>query len=153
MRSNSSWRRIVLGGLGLLCAASVFAPSARSRDYSEEREPCTHYVETRQPHFGDTHVHTAYSFDANGQDTRNTPWDAYRFAMGERVGLQPYDADGEPTRTAQLRRPLDFTVITDHAERQPLYQHYADTTIAGDQQSAEATARILAARYLAERRE
>ena len=45
----------------------------------------------------------------------------------------------------------DFASV--YAERQPLYQHYADTTIAGDQQSAEATARILAARYLAERRE
>jgi hypothetical protein len=116
MRSNSGWKRIVVGGLGLLCAGSVFAASARSREYSEQREPCTQYLETRQPHFGDTHVHTSYSFDANAQDTRNTPWDAYRLAMGERVGLRPYGADGKPGRTAQLRRPLDFTVITDHAE-------------------------------------
>jgi len=116
MRSNSSWKRIVSAGLGLVCAGSVFAASARSREYSEQREPCAQYLETRQPHFGDTHVHTTYSFDANGQDTRNTPWDAYRFAMGEQVGLQPYDADGKPRRTAQLRRPLDFTVVTDHAE-------------------------------------
>ena len=37
-------------------------------------------------------------------------------AKGERVGLQPYTAEGEPTRTAQLRRPLDWTVLSDHAE-------------------------------------
>ena len=89
MRSNSAWKRIVVVGLGLLCAGSAFAASARSREYSEQRAPCTQYLETRLPHFGDTHVHTTYSFDANGQDTRNTPWDAYRFAMGQRVGLQP----------------------------------------------------------------
>jgi hypothetical protein len=90
--------------------------TATERDYSESREPCTSYEQTRQPFFGDTHVHTVYSFDANGQDTRNTPRDAYRFARGERIGLQPYGPDGQPQRTAQLRRPLDFTALSDHAE-------------------------------------
>src|SRR4029077_17288809 len=40
-----------------------------------------------------------------------------RFAQGQPVGLPPYDAQGKPTRTAQLRRPLDFTAVTDHAEQ------------------------------------
>jgi hypothetical protein len=90
----------------------------RSRPYtiSEEREPCEAYHPLRQPFFGDTHVHTAYSFDASTQDTRNTPRDAYRFARGEPMGIQPYDEAGEPLRTIQLARPLDFTVVTDHAE-------------------------------------
>ena len=70
----------------------------------------------RQPFFGDTHVHTTLSFDANSQDTRNTPRDAYRFARGARMGIQPYDADGNPTRWVQLARPLDFAAVTDHAE-------------------------------------
>ncbi|MFK7898778.1 MAG: DUF3604 domain-containing protein [Myxococcota bacterium] len=96
-------------------AASDVAPG-EGRDYSETREECRQFTPLRQPFFGDTHVHTVYSFDANGQDTRNTPRDAYRFAKGERIGLQPYDAEGKAGRTAQLRRPLDFTVLSDHAE-------------------------------------
>ena len=47
---------------------------------TEEREPCEQYNPTRSPHFGDMHVHTAWSFDASSQDTRNTPHAAYKFA-------------------------------------------------------------------------
>jgi len=83
---------------------------------SEWREPCDHFDPLRQPFFGDTHVHTSYSFDAWGQGTRNSPRDAYRFARGEALGIQPYDAQGQPGRSVQLRRPLDFTLISDHAE-------------------------------------
>jgi hypothetical protein len=83
---------------------------------TESREPCAAYAPARQPFFGDTHVHTAYSFDASTQDTRNTPRDAYRFAQGEPIGIQPYDAEGKPQRTIQLTRPIDFTVVTDHSE-------------------------------------
>lgn len=77
---------------------------------------CRNYNAQRTPYFGDLHVHTTYSLDANTQGTLTTPHDAYRFAQGEKLGLQPYDASGEPTRSAQLSRPLDFTAVTDHAE-------------------------------------
>lgn len=70
----------------------------------------------RRPLFGDLHVHTALSFDANSLGVRNRPADAYRFARGEEIGLQPYSTDGEPRRTARLERPLDFAAVTDHAE-------------------------------------
>ncbi|MEM9255109.1 MAG: DUF3604 domain-containing protein [Pseudomonadota bacterium] len=83
---------------------------------TEERAPCRNYDPLRRPYFGDFHVHTAWSFDANTQDTRNKPIDAYNFAKGKPMGIQPYDEDGNPTRTIQLDRPLDFTGITDHAE-------------------------------------
>ena len=84
--------------------------------HAETREPCRHREALRQPFFGDTHVHTALSFDAVGQGTRNGPRDAYRFARGEAVGVQPYDDDGKPLRTIRLRRPIDFAAVTDHAE-------------------------------------
>jgi hypothetical protein len=107
----------------LIGAVSAFAEEASpagapARPYAvtEEREPCAAYDARRQPFFGDTHVHTAYSFDASTQDTRNTPRDAYRFARGEPLGIQPYDARGEPLRTVRLERPLDFVAVTDHAE-------------------------------------
>ena len=53
------------------------APAAE-RPYSitEKREACRDYDPERRPLFGDTHVHTAYSFDAASQNTCNTPNDA-----------------------------------------------------------------------------
>ncbi|MBW2312851.1 MAG: DUF3604 domain-containing protein [Deltaproteobacteria bacterium] len=85
-------------------------------DRTEWREPCDAYDVQRQLFWGDTHIHTSYSFDAWGQGTRNTPRDAYRFAKGEELGIQPYDAAGRPLRTVKLDRPLDFTLLSDHAE-------------------------------------
>lgn len=60
-------------------------------------------------YWGDTHVHTSFSGDANrfGGNTV-TPTIAYRFARGDRVQTK----SGIPVR---LRRPLDFLVIADHA--------------------------------------
>jgi hypothetical protein len=83
---------------------------------SEEREPCAHHDPLRQPFFGELHVHTAFSFDGWGQGTGGTPRDAYAFAKGESIGIQPYDDKGQPLRRVQLRRPLDFTLVSDHAE-------------------------------------
>ena len=61
--------------------------------------------------WGDTHVHTSASFDVYLFGTPNsTPETAYRFAKGLPV-INP--ATG--TRW-QLREPLDFLVIADHAE-------------------------------------
>jgi len=58
--------------------------------------------------WGDTHLHTEVSVDA-GTMNRVSQEDAYRFARGEQVttthGLQ-----------ARLGRPLDWLVISDHAE-------------------------------------
>lgn len=78
--------------------------------------PCRDFNPLRNPYFGDLHVHTVYSLDANTQGTIISPHDSYRFARGERLGIQPYNAAGEPLRYAQLARPLDFAAVTDHAE-------------------------------------
>jgi hypothetical protein len=57
---------------------------------TEVRSTCDHYDPLKRPFFGETHIHTAYSFDAATIDTRNTTADAYRFAKGEAVGLPPW---------------------------------------------------------------
>jgi hypothetical protein len=59
--------------------------------------------------FGDTHLHTAFSPDAGLIGATLTPDDAFRFARGEKV----ISSTGIPVR---LGRPLDFLVVSDHAE-------------------------------------
>ena len=80
------------------------------------REPCELNDPQRLPWFGDLHVHTALSLDAATQGTRGRPVDAYSFARGGTLGIQPYDASGNPMREVTLERPLDFAAVTDHAE-------------------------------------
>jgi hypothetical protein len=94
--------------------AAADAPGAAGTADTEGR--CADRDPLRKPFFGDLHVHTRYSLDASTQGTRTRPRDAYRFARGEALGLQPFDASGAPGRSAQLRRPLDFAAVTDHAE-------------------------------------
>src|SRR5262245_4235449 len=83
---------------------------------TETREPCASFNVTRTPYFGDAHVHTTNSVDAILSSPLSPPRDAYRFAQGEPIGLPPYDAQGNPARTIQLDRPLDFAAVTDHSE-------------------------------------
>ena len=106
--------------LGLVLSFSLLATpigaAERSFEITETREPCADYQPLRKPLFGDTHVHTSYSFDAATQNTRGTPADAYRFAKGETIGLQPYDAKGKALRSEKIDRPLDWTAVSDHSE-------------------------------------
>ena len=62
-----------------------------------------------RPLFGDTHLHTMFSFDAGAFGARLGPSDAYRFAKGEEVVA----SSGQP---AKLSRPLDFLVVADHSD-------------------------------------
>lgn len=61
--------------------------------------------------WGDTHLHTSYSFDAflNGNLSAD-PEVAYRYAKGM-PAIHPYNR----TRV-QINTPLDFLVVSDHAE-------------------------------------
>ena len=85
-------------------------------EYSEQRTPCAAFDEHRRPFFGDLHVHTRHSLDASTQGTRTSPAQAYEFARGQEIGIQPWDSEGQPMRSLQLRRPLDFAMVSDHAE-------------------------------------
>ena len=64
--------------------------------------------ESRRPLFGDLHVHTYYSFDAFLFGTRTTPDAAYKYARGEAI-------EHPAGFSVQLRTPLDFYAVTDHA--------------------------------------
>jgi len=74
-----------------------------------EYSPYLDYNYPDQVFFGDTHVHTSFSTDAGLFGNRLGPDQAYKFAKGETV----LSSSGVRTR---LLRPLDWLVISDHAE-------------------------------------
>jgi len=79
------------------------------------RDACRANFPERQALFGDLHIHTSVSMDANSLGTRTTPSDAYKYARGE--AIEVYTGDPQRgMRRAQLGRPLDFAAVTDHAE-------------------------------------
>src|SRR4029453_16818324 len=113
--ARSGWAIALVAAVTLVASRPVGAvPGPWQR--TEVRTPCADSNVTRNAYFGDVHVHTTYSIDAVAFGTLNTPRDAYRFANGAAIGLAPYDGMGNPARTIQLGRPLDFTAVTDHAE-------------------------------------
>jgi len=75
----------------------------------------------RSAYFGDLHVHTSNSFDAYTFGTIASPSDAYRFAQGEAI---PHPTGYE----IQLKKPLDFYAVTDHAFFMGIIKEAADTS-------------------------
>jgi hypothetical protein len=70
------------------------------------------YAEQDHPNsvfFGDTHLHTSWSTDAGMVGNLRGPEDAYVLARGGVIT----SSSGFPVR---LKRPLDFLVVSDHAE-------------------------------------
>ena len=60
-------------------------------------------------YFGDVHVHTGWSFDAFTNGSKTTPMDAYAWAQGKAI-----TGSGGPEM--QIKTPLDFYMVSDHAE-------------------------------------
>jgi hypothetical protein len=87
--------------LVLACAMVAIAPRVTM---AADDRPETHV------YWGDVHLHTNYSWDAYGTgNTSVTPDQAYRFARGLPVVHPALHT------TVQIRRPLDFLAVTDHA--------------------------------------
>ena len=90
----------------LLAATTLALPAAAAPSYAPDANP----AHASLVFWGDTHLHTKLSTDANSRGNRSmSPDDAYVVARGGTViahnGME-----------ARLRRPLDFLVIADHAE-------------------------------------
>lgn len=77
--------------------------------YKKPYSPYAGRTYPTRPFFGDTHLHTMYSFDAGAFGCRLGPKDAYRFAKG-------YEIVASMGERVRLSRPLDFLVVADHSD-------------------------------------
>jgi len=96
----------------LAAGGGIVTDDESSLSSAARTEPYSPYAQRNfpiKPLWGDTHLHTAVSFDAGAFGARLLPPDAYRFAKGEEV----VSSNGRPVR---LSRPLDFLVVADHSD-------------------------------------
>ncbi len=118
--------------LSLLVVLSIVALTVLplSASAGESYSPHVDQSYPTNVYWGDTHVHTDLSGDAFGTGTRLTPDDAYRFAKGEKIRA----TGGEEVR---LPRPLDFLMVSDHAENLGVLSHLVadDGSVPGNEVS------------------
>jgi hypothetical protein len=130
MRTRARWVKLVAFAILVLTLSAVRAQN-HAGPPQEMREPpkiYSPYVErvaadanfAEGVYWGDTHLHTSYSTDAGMFGNTLGPDAAFRFARGEEVlsshGLR-----------ARLIRPLDFLVVSDHAENLGLAPFIAES--------------------------
>lgn len=115
MKTNTQLMRAILMTTALIGTSAVHASwydVNPTLEKAAEEKVYSPYVNRDYPDqvlFGDAHFHTNLSPDAGLVGTRLDVDSAYRFARGEKV----ISNTGQPV---QLIRPLDFLVVTDHAE-------------------------------------
>jgi hypothetical protein len=103
---------MALGAASTAGAQDAGAPSREQIEKALPKPPYSPYANRdfpTRPFFGDTHLHTSFSFDAGAFGARLGPRDAYRFAKGEQV-------TASSSQPAKLSRPLDFLVVADHSD-------------------------------------
>lgn len=109
MKNNNNKFNLLLAGITLLASSLTLAQNNPSSEPTSN-QPASPSTGT-QLYWGDTHLHTSYSFDAYlSQNDSADPDTAYRWAKGLPV-IHPYN-----NVKVQLARPLDFLVVSDHAE-------------------------------------
>lgn len=86
----------------VLSAAKVMEPASGAQAPAPNPQ--------RNAYFGELHLHTKYSMDANVFGNRLDPRMAYRFAQGEALEI------GDSGIVQKIAAPLDFAAVTDHAE-------------------------------------
>ena len=113
--TNARVRTLTALAALLVCTGPLTAQEPEAavtpEDFAPERvySPFADRAYPDQVLFGDTHLHTELSPDAGLLGTSLTLHEAYRFARGETVV-------SNTGQRVQLVRPLDFLVVTDHAE-------------------------------------
>ncbi len=100
-------------------AAALLSSTALAQEWTMDREQLVEQPKTYSPYvdqhipqrvfFGDTHFHSSLSVDSGLIGNKLDLDQAFRFARGEEI----VTSTGQ---RAQLNRPLDFLVVSDHAE-------------------------------------
>ena len=96
----------------LIFITAVSIQIAVAGSNSESKKNYSPYVvgeHASQVYWGDTHLHTSFSADAGMVGNTLGPEQAYHFALGHEITT----SSGQKAR---IIRPLDFLVISDHAE-------------------------------------
>ncbi len=104
---------VLMTGFSHFAVAQVAPLTDRAIKASEQKKPdFSPYPDQHFPtrvFWGDTHHHTRLSFDDGLLGTHLGPEDSYRFARGEELL-------SNTGQRVKLSRPLDFLVVSDHAE-------------------------------------
>ncbi len=125
----------IAAALSVLFASNALGATPTQNSYS----PGVGTDYPKQVFFGDLHLHSNISADAHSMgNLLLSSADAYRFARGEKVVA----SNGLP---AQLKRPLDFLSVTDHAEFMGLYRMF---TIGDPRLTTTALGKAWASQYL-----
>ena len=74
----------------------------------------------KDAYFGNVHIHTSWSFDGFTNKCPTAPDDAYRWAKGESI---PGGGGGDDL---QIKVPLDFYAVSDHAEWMGMFKQMED---------------------------
>jgi len=110
--------QIKLFTFGLLMALAISSVPAMAQDagdpsnISQPKKEYSPYVNRDYPqnvYWGESHLHTSYSWDAGLVGNTLGPDEAYRFAKGEQI-------KSSTNLPVKLVRPLDWLVVADHAE-------------------------------------
>src|SRR4029453_1317453 len=120
---NTTFRVLMIAGASVAMLASVELRAQDTPGPTNEKIRYSSYPTKNFPnrvYFGDTHLHTSYSTDAGMIGDILGPEEAYRFARGEEV-------KSSTRLPAKLQRPLDFLVVSDHAENLGLAPQIANS--------------------------
>src|SRR5262245_36796548 len=101
-------KRLLIKCVVLTIMTAAVLASAQ-RDQPKNYSPYAERRYATQVFWGDQHLHTSFSCDAGVIGDRLSPDDAFRFARGEQLR----SSSGQLVR---LERPLDWLVVSDHAE-------------------------------------
>ena len=114
-----------------LALGLVGSKSFADKNVADSSKTYTRKANTTQVFFGDTHLHTNYSFDAYlNLNYSADPDTAYRWAKGQPV-IHPYNR-----ARVRIDTPLDFLVVSDHAEMLGVMRAVREETAVFEDQGA-----------------
>jgi Protein of unknown function (DUF3604) len=124
---NNTVKLTILASACLLvlaaCSKKEAAPAVAETQATQSAAASTADLPPPNPennaYFGAVHVHTGWSFDGFTNGSKTTPSDAYAWAQGKSI-----TGSGGPDM--QIKTPLDFYMVADHAEMMGVFNQMAN---------------------------